>query len=513
MAIATTDHEQANSSEVPDDGDGTAIHERRRQLGESSDLESATGLTLGTALTLLFALLGFFIGSQVIADNSFFTHLANGRVVLAGEGIPRVDPYSYSATGLDVTVQSWLATIIYAWLDDSIGGFAIRLLNGFLGALISAGLWRLTRPLDQILVRLAVVGSMVGVGAFLWGPRPTLFGLLGFVGLLLVHQRVLPVWSLLPIMWLWVNTHGSFPLGLVAIGAIGVGHAIDQREMPIHEIRVFAWAFVGMLGGAISPLGLEILWFPIHLMTRREALDGVGEWSPPAFDEPLGLLLIAFAGLHLVAAARGARWKALLPGCVFLFASMLAVRNMAPAVLVFAVTLPPFLDVEFGSLRATLRGVLPKGLALASVAGIALAAVAVTGQNPVSLESYPIDEVDWLEERSLVADPDVHLVHRDTVGNYLELRYGTDASVFIDDRFDFYPIDILDDHRSLFFGGDYREILDRYDADVVLWDTTSGFSYWLDEAPEWNIVVRDDDWLIACRSGSVAEGRCSGAGA
>ncbi|MEZ5229549.1 MAG: hypothetical protein R2710_23655 [Acidimicrobiales bacterium] len=84
--------------------------------------------------------------------------------------------------------------------------------------------------------------------------------------------------------------------------------------------------------------------------------------------------------------------------------------------------------------------------------------------------------MSWLDDRDLVANPDVHLIHRDTVGNYLELRYGTDASVFVDDRFDFYPLDILDDHRSLFFG-DYRERSSTAaEADVVLWDGEGGFA-------------------------------------
>ncbi len=481
--------------------------ERRRSSSDSAEPQTS-GISLGVSLALMFALLGFFIGSQVIADNSFFTHLANGRAFLDGKGIPRTDPYSFSAVGEKVTVQSWLPTIIYAWLDAHVGGYSIRLLNGALGALIAAGTWKLTQRLDQLLVRLALVGSTLAVAGFMWGPRPTLFGLLGLVGLLLVQQRTLPMWSLLPIMWLWVNTHGSFPLGLVAIGAIALGDMIDNRRWPTHEMRVLGWATVGMFGGAISPLGLDLLWFPIHLMTRREALVGVGEWSPPAFDEPLGLILVAFVALHIVAAARGARWASLLPGGVFLFASALAVRNIAPAMLVMALTLAPHLGFPIGTLTAAMRGFIPRAVSLTSIVGLLLATLLVVGQDPVSLESYPVDEVSWLEARDLVANPDVHLVQRDTVGNYLELRYGTEASVFVDDRFDFYPLDVLDDHRSLIFGGDYREILDRRDADVVLWSEESGFARWLEEASEWSIVHRTDDWLIACRVGSAAAQRC-----
>ncbi|MEZ5379126.1 MAG: hypothetical protein R2733_21690 [Acidimicrobiales bacterium] len=507
MDTFTTELDRRDPAPVAVEEAGHEVLDRRRTPTEPSE-RPMPGPSLGVALGLMFALLGFFIGSQVIADNSFFTHLANGRAFLDGKGIVRVDPYSFSATGEKVTVQSWLPTIIYAWLDANVGGFAIRLLNGALGALIAAGTWKLTQRLEQLLVRLALVGATLTVAAFMWGPRPTLFGLLGLVALLMVQQQMLPLWSLLPVMWLWVNSHGSFPLGLVAVGAIAVGAAIDHRRLPVHELRVLGWAGVGMLGGAISPLGFDLLWFPIHLMTRREALANVGEWSPPAFDEPLGLVLVAFVGLHIVAAARGARWSALLPGGIFLFASALAVRNIAPAMLVMALTLAPHLGFEIGTLTASMRGFIPRAVSITSVVGLCLGGVMVTGQAPVSLESFPVDEVSWLDDRDLVANPDVHLIHRDTVGNYLELRYGTDASVFVDDRFDFYPLDILDDHRSLFFGGDYREILDRYEADVVLWDGEGGFASWLAEAPEWRIAHRTDDWLIACRAGSTADQRC-----
>lgn len=501
MAVTTTQRVDSREpvSDIP-------LPDRRADSVSSRD--RSRGISLGAALGCLVAALGFFIGSRTIADNSFFTHLANGRLVLDGAGIPRVDPYSYTAVGEKVTVQSWLATIVYAWLDAEIGGWSIRAFNGAVTALVAAGIWRLSAALQSLIVRLALVGMTLGVGAFMWGPRPTMLGLLGLIALLLVHQKQLPLWTLLPVMWLWVNTHGSFPLGLAAIGAFGVGRLLDERSWPRHEAQVMMWALAGTLAGAIGPLGLEILWFPIHLMGRREALAGVGEWSPPAFDEPMGLILVGFVALHLVAAARGARWTHLLPGGLFLLASALAVRNLIPGVVVFVVVLAPFLEVSGGSLRSTARGVLPTGVALSSVLAVVFAAMVLPNQAAVSLENYPVAQIDWLEERDLIANPDVHVAHRDTVGNLLQVRYGADASVFIDDRFDFYPLDVLDDHRALFFGGDYREILDRHTVDVVLWEDETTLIRWLEEADEWLIADRSDGWAIVCRVGSPAADRC-----
>ncbi len=485
----------------------TENHQRSAGRSDPSPSRRAGGLSLGTALGWITALAGFIIGSRVIDDNSFLTHLANGREALANGAVPRVDPYSFTAAGQGVTVQSWLMTVVYAWLTDHVGGWSVRLVIGGLTGLLGAAIWRLTSAIETLVPRLALAGMVIGTGAFMWGPRPSVIGLLGLAAVLLVHQRVLPMWSLLPVMWIWVNSHGSFPLAGVAIACFGLGHVLDERAMPAHELRVGAWLTAGTLLGAINPLGLELLWFPVHLMGRREALVGVAEWSPPVFDEPLGLLLVAMVVLHVFAAVQGARWKHLLPGAAFLFISVLAVRNLAPASLIVAAALAPHLQMR-GSLVADLRGLLPKALTAVAVAAGAIVAFTIPRQDAFSTEAYPVASIDWLEARDLVANPDVHLVHRDTVGNYLEFRFGNEASVFVDDRFDFYPTDVLDDHRDLFFGGDYRDILDRHRADVVLWEEDTGFARWLEEAPDWGIDRRADGWMIACRLGSDAAVRC-----
>ena len=92
------------------------------------------GPDLATSISWLLALVGFVVGARTITDNSFLTHLATGQLIIAGWSVPTVDPYAYSAAGAPWTVQSWLASLVYAGLDATAGGWAIRLLHGLVGA-------------------------------------------------------------------------------------------------------------------------------------------------------------------------------------------------------------------------------------------------------------------------------------------------------------------------------------------------------------------------------------------
>ncbi len=72
---------------------------------------------------------GLSIGIDQLSDNSFFTHLATGRLILA-HGIPRHDVYSFTAAGEPWVVQSWLASLLYGWVDSWFGVVGLRAADG-----------------------------------------------------------------------------------------------------------------------------------------------------------------------------------------------------------------------------------------------------------------------------------------------------------------------------------------------------------------------------------------------
>ncbi len=476
--------------------------------------DSGRGLRLGTALMFFLAAVGFLIGRRALGDNSFFTHFATGRLILESGSVPSTDPYSFTAQGEPWVVQSWLASVIYAGLDSLTGGFGIRLFNGLLTAATAAVLWKvISKRNGTLFISLGLSGTVLVIGATMWSARPLLFGLLGFVLVLAVLDGLIkPVW-LLPVMWVWVNSHGSFPLAGVLVGTVGVGEWLDRREFPVDTARILGWVTAGTLLGGINPLGPRLLWFPVQLLRRGEALDNVVEWRPFQLQ---GLNAWVFAGLivaFIVSIVHRVEWRSVVPALVFTLAALLAVRNIAVASVVLAAGAAPNLHMGFGQLRLSDRGMMPRLLGASSFC-FGLLAIVSTFSAPIVLDGYPVEELKVLEADGLF-DGEQRIIHTEIVGNYLGLWKGTDANVFVDDRFDFYPQQVLDDFDVMLYGGDYEAVIDRYEPDAILWKTGGGFEAWLMARPEWVVyepmeILNDDtnetetsDWFIARPSTST----------
>ena len=133
-------------------------------------------LSLAGVVGLGFFVWGLSLGLQPLGDNSFLTHLATGRLIVE-DGIPRTDPYSWTAPGTEWVVQSWLASWIYGLVDDWWGSDGLRLLVGLLMGALAAMVWALTRPARSLIARIGVAALVVGVGVGAWSERPLLFGL------------------------------------------------------------------------------------------------------------------------------------------------------------------------------------------------------------------------------------------------------------------------------------------------------------------------------------------------
>ncbi len=452
----------------------------------------------------LLAVAGFVVGGTIIADNSLLTHLATGSLIVDHGRVPDVDPYSLDFAGRSWTVQSWLASLIYARAVDMGGDHLLRLIHGLLASWVMVGVWRLTEPARELITRAGLSIVPLLIGGALWSPRPFMFGLVGLVVVLLVMNGSVRSWALLPTMYLWVNTHGSFPLALVLIGAAGAGWALDQRSLPVRHLRLAGWTVAGILLAGVNPVGPRLWWFPVMLLGRGEALDGVVEWAPPAFDRPVDFVYLALLVAVIAAARRGLGWEHLLPATAFLVAGLMAIRNMAPASIVVVAMVAPALSGVVGRSVGDEAGRAARMLTTAGLTGLVVSIVAVLGGEGLSFDRYPVDAVSYLEARDLTAADDVVVIHREGVGNYLTYRYGESAGVFIDDRFDFYPVERTRDHLVLVHGGDYGAVLDRHQAQIVIWERESALTDWLDGRPDWDLAYRDDEWVVACRAtGSV----------
>ncbi len=457
--------------------------------------------TLAFALGAAMAVWAASIGFGRLVDNSFMTHLATGRLILAGGGIPHHDPYSFTAAGDPWVVQSWLASILYGWVDKAAGGQGLRVLMGLTTGALGALTWRLTRPAQSLLGRVVITTLVIAVGITVWSPRPLLIGLLMLTLTLLAAEGGLPPWVLVPVFWIWVNTHGSFPLGLVLLGTLWLGRRADGQDGQV-EWRCLLWAVGGTLAGVIGPLGPTLLLFPLHLLGRMKELDTIIEWQSPSFSDTWARIFLVQVLVAVALLVRRPNWRAALPLIVFVAAALLSQRNVAVAALV----LVPGMAWGFAGLGSV------KGQDRTPVSVVVLVAVVLVGALMVSaslarpawdLSSFPQAPVAWMAQHG-IQPSEVRMASSDTTGNYLELLYGRQAHVFLDDRVDMYPPSVVDDYLTLEHGApDWSAVLDRRQIDVVLWDRTQPLVGLLSSSPAWRVLYQDHAWSLLCRRGST----------
>ncbi|MFP5322562.1 MAG: hypothetical protein ACLGIC_12050 [Acidimicrobiia bacterium] len=475
----------------------TVDHHR---VAEERQSASGGAGSLGSILFLLFTAWGAFLGLLPLSDNSFMTHLATGRLILAEGAVPTEDPYSFTASGTSWTVQSWLPSVAYAAAERAGGISGLRLLMVATFVLATWLLWALTRSADAVVPRLLIVAVGMVVASGTWTERPYMVGVIGIAVTLLALSDRLPPWLLLPVGIVWVNSHGSFPLALVLCAAVVLGELLDQRSTARERVRAegraTAFLMAGLLLGTVYPIGLRALTFPVGALTRSETFQLIREWQPPEFTSvPDRAFLLLFA-LAVVGAVHTGRWRHALPVLIFGLAAVAARRNLAMA-------LPVLLAVvahaapAMGSLRTSTRPALGRVLMVPVGALVVLIVVVGLGRDAVDLRGFPARALAFVEATS--GGPD-RFAHQDVTGNLLEVLDGRSAQVFMDDRVDMYPAGFVADFVRL-HGAEpgWDAVLEQYDIEAVIWARDEPIAEVLAAHPAWQAAYSDATWTVFVR--------------
>lgn len=468
---------------------------------EERQAERAGFGSLGSIIWILVATWAAGIASRPLNDNSFLTHLATGRLILDEGRVPSADPYTFTAQGEPWTVQSWLASVGYAAFEQLGGAVGLRMLLVLVYVLAASLIWRLTRPAGSLLVRVVLVAGALFVATGLWTERPYMVGVVGIAIVLLTLDGGLPWWVLLPVMWIWGNSHGSFVLALVVVALTVVGGALDRgstwRDLPAPERGVTAAVVAGSLLAAVSPLGPRVLTFPFTAAQRRDVFDEVIEWQAPGFRSVSELSFLVLALATTVALARwGRKWRMILPAVAFLGLSLYSQRNIVLATVVL-VTVAAQVVPSLGSLRSADRPRSGRLMALVVAALFLLVAVSAAFTPPNTVDDYAARALAWLRSTEL----DSGRVATDVPeGNLLEALDGATGEVFVDDRFDMMPSEVFEDYLVLRRSGPgWGQVLDDRDIDVVVWRRAEALSSLLATGGGWQIAFSDPGWIVAIR--------------
>ena len=452
---------------------------------------------LGTVLGLAVTLVGLGIGASKIGDNSFLTHLATGREMLES-GFVRSDVFTWTSQGEPIVVQSWLASLLYGVVDELAGFHGLRLLTAVLAAVLAAMCWKLTESAPSLVTRLSIMAPVLLIGRITWSERPLLiaFVLLGAT-LIVAEGYGRPRWLMLAGV-IWIGVHGSWPLGLVVLGARWVGCRLD-RESGDREIAAARWLAGGvLLGGVINPYGPALLLFPLRLLGRQDVLVNVVEWRSPTFDSLWTRAFLVVMLAFVVAVARTPRWKAVVPALVFIAAALVGRRNIPIATMVLLPGLAAGLP-SIGRLtaRRTSEAIRLAFFTLAALL-VVLPLVVVRGPH-LDLERFPQDAVTAMETELGLAPGETRIIHQDFVGNYLDIRYGNQAAAWIDDRFEIHDPALVEDYLVLLDGrSGWAAVLERYSAEAILWPSDAPLVELAAAVGGWKSVWADDDWTVLC---------------
>jgi hypothetical protein len=450
------------------------------------------------------AVAGARLGLRPISDNSTLVHLRTGLELLKTGHVPSADPYSFTAPGHSWVVQSWLASLVYGAAYRSAGHALIAVQGAIMGATaaVIALLARSTTAWRSALAAtIAIAASAPG-----WSPRPLMFELLCLALVVLVVERRANPWWLLPIVWVWINTHGSWPIGLAWLMARSVGEAIDWRQSPRAMLR-YCGAFVGGLVVAlVNPLTWHLIVFPISAWDKRGVLQGVVEWRSPNFQTGNSFVALVFIAIALVVLLRARLpWADTLPVVGFLALGLFAERNLAPLGVVLAPALARALGTwptgRFAEVAARAgRAFVWRAGALVGVAAVLLVLVVRSAGQPVlNLTEYPVHAADYLAANGRLG-PEHRIAEIDVVGCYLVWRAGPSTKVFIDDRYDMYPSSVVSAASALSAAqGGEGAALDHYRVDTVVWASGGALPGML-QGEGWRRVYDDGHWAVLVRS-------------
>lgn len=478
-----------------------------------------------TALVGVF----IFVSTHPIRPQDFWWHMAVGREIVSSGQIPLLDSYSYTMPG-----QPYPSYQMF-WLME-VGMYIVYQLGGgelvvFIHSLLITGaygivLWLCFQASKSW--RIAAFGTLFAAALGLndWNVRPqAITFLLGAFVLLAINrlqanQKKVWLGVLLLAMIIWVNSHGTFPIGLALVGAWWLEEAwATFRQKGYWKKRLLLPTIAGLASGLaclVNPQGLGIVSY-VRTLTGNPVIQNlVPEWAPPSFDTLGGMIFLIGYIIFVCVLMLSPRRPSFSQIFLFVLLSILGLKTMR-GVIWFGIVMAPALA---GHLKALVDSLRPDEQESRAEVGsqrlnrIFLFVILLMAffslpwfkqylplpSLKAGIFSYetPIDATDYLVNEQLPAP----LFHAMSFGSYLIWQAQPDYRVFVDSRIELYDARIWTDYIvASSGGGEWREILDEYGIQTIMASPIEqgGLIGVLDSSPAWSMVYQDHAAMIYTR--------------
>jgi hypothetical protein len=502
--------------------------------GIRGQVRACTSFLAVLTLVLVGIIYVFAMFRRDLNDPDVWWHMRNVQYLFQHHSFPRGDSYSFSVAGAPWINHEWLAEIPYYLAYRALGLVGLK----------SASFLTLTAIFLLLLylcyqesrnfkasVTACYFGTFLATISF--GPRTILFGYLYLVVLLVILERFrrlghAPLWLIPPLFCLWINTHGSWSIGLIiffTLGAAGLvggswGRLDAERWTPSQVRQLILTAVASLAALFVNPFGWRLVYYPFDLAFRQKLnISHVLEWVSVDFHTVRGKFVLVLLLTFLVCAlVRNRRWNLgeLLILLFAIYSGLTYIRFLMLLGIVAAPQLAKALDF-FPRYRPQDETPKTNVIVIACLLALMMYLWPRNVQVRSSVEeTYPSEMLSYLAAHP----PQGNVLNFYLWGGYLGW-HDPNLRVFIDSRVDIFEYaGVLKDYLDLLGVNNLQRrpepILDKYKIEYVLFPRSDNTNpllnggelvYVLEHDPRWKMLYKDKVSILLQRQFPAGSGQ------
>ena len=455
-------------------------------------------------------------------DPDVWWHIKAGATILSTHRWPTSDPYSFTASGAPWMAYEWLGDVMLAALQRAAGSRGLLMFDFAVGAGVLLALYALAslrcRNAKAAFVATAVVLPLASVS---FSVRPQMLGYLFLILTLIILERFRQgrmgtLWLLPPLFLVWVNTHGTFIVGLFAMGVYWLSGLVRLHWGGLQSklwtagerLRLSMVFLLSLIAITLTPYGTRLAAYPLDMAFLQPVnVANVEEWQSMPFNMLGGKLFLALIVVVLLGqVAAQVTWR--LEEMVLYSAGVVLACLHARFLLLFVPVCAPVLAVLLSRWvppyqRSIDHYTLNAILILLALAGIVRFFPSENRLQDLVEGQFPARAVDYIRAHPIPG----RMYNSYGYGGYLIWALDGRHRVFIDGRADIY------EHTGVF--SDYLAIsrlvpsalllLRAYDIQSCMIERDEPLASVLVALPDWQEVYHDKMSAIFVRKGVTAE--------
>lgn len=451
-------------------------------------------------------------------DPDVWWHLKDGQAILATHHWATTDPYSFTVYGHPWMSCEWLGNVLLAAVSRLGGVLGLDILLIVLGSAVMIALYCLgTLRSGNSKAGFLAAGLLSSLAFPSFTLRPQMLGFLFLVLTMIALEffrqgKHRAIWFLPPLMLMWINTHGSWIIGLGVILAYWI---CGLKEFEIGGIVAKAWtpserrqiSFVFMLCLAvlpITPYGTRLVAYPFTVASSLPvSIANVTEWWPMPFNTSVGkLFLLILVGFLILQVSLRLSWR-LEEFALLLFGIVTTTIHMR-FVLIFVPFCVPLLATIFARWlpcydRRKEHYALNAVFIAAVIAAMVWYRPTQASINERVAQSFPVGAVSYIRQHS-VPEP---MFNSYWFGGYLLWALGPEHKVFLDGRAELFEAGVLPDYMHItYLKPGALAVLANYRVKSALMEQDAPLATVLAALPEWKKVYSDRTSVLFVRTDS-----------